>query len=229
IQLAILWYVAFLFSLVLHEASHGWAALRLGDPTAYHAGQVTLNPIPHIKREFIGTVVVPILSFVLGGWMMGWASAPYNPRWALYYPKRSALMALAGPAANLFIFLVATFFIKLGYAYGIFEAPQHINFSQVTISVQAGIWASVAKMLSIFFSLNLILCIFNLLPLPPLDGSQLLLLFAKGSWQTKIHQFLFHPQFSFLGLFAAWYLFNPIFDPIHHICINLLYPGISYY
>ena len=86
----LLWYVAFLFSTTLHEASHAFAAFRLGDRTAYEGGQVTLDPIPHMRREPIGTIVVPLLSFLLGGWMIGWASTPYNRNWAEQAPKRAA-------------------------------------------------------------------------------------------------------------------------------------------
>ena len=72
-----LWYVAFLFSLTCHEAAHALAAKWGGDPTAYHAGQVTLNPMPHIQREPWGTVLVPLLSYLVGhGGMIGWGSAP---------------------------------------------------------------------------------------------------------------------------------------------------------
>jgi len=76
------WYLAFLFSTTLHEASHALVALKLGDDTAHRGGQVTLDPIPHIQREPVGMVVVPIVSYLLGGWMIGWASAPYDPEWA---------------------------------------------------------------------------------------------------------------------------------------------------
>src|SRR6266852_7405402 len=103
----ILWYVVFLFSTTLHEASHALTAFRLGDRTAYEGGQVTLDPIPHMKREPIGTIVVPIISYAVGGWMIGWASVPYNFQWALTYPKRAAKMALAGPAANLLLVVLS--------------------------------------------------------------------------------------------------------------------------
>ena len=70
------WYVAFLVSVTCHEASHALAAMKLGDRTAYNHGQVTLDPVPHIQREPWGMVIVPVLSFVMGGWMIGWGSAP---------------------------------------------------------------------------------------------------------------------------------------------------------
>ena len=72
------WYVVFVFSVTCHEAAHAFAAMKLGDKTAYHGGQVTLDPTPHVRRSPFGMVVVPILSFLLGGWMIGWASAPYD-------------------------------------------------------------------------------------------------------------------------------------------------------
>ena len=81
------WYAVFLIAITCHEAAHAWAAKLLGDPTAYYAGQVTLNPGPHIEREPIGTIIVPVLSYVLNGWMIGWASAPYDPFWAAQYPR----------------------------------------------------------------------------------------------------------------------------------------------
>ena len=74
--LGITWYVALLVALTCHEAAHGFAALKLGDPTAFSQGRVTLDPVAHIKREPFGTVVIPIVSFILAGWMIGWASAP---------------------------------------------------------------------------------------------------------------------------------------------------------
>ncbi len=79
-----------LFSMNSHTA---FTAMKMGDSTAYENGQVTLNPFPHIKREPLGTVAVPIISFLLGGWMIGWASTPYNYEWAYENPKKSAAMA----------------------------------------------------------------------------------------------------------------------------------------
>ena len=100
-----LWFLAFLFSTTVHEAMHALAALKGGDPTAYHGGQVSLSPIPHIRREPIGMLVVPLLTALTQGWAIGWASTPYDTRWAAQYPKRAALMAAAGPAGNLSIAL----------------------------------------------------------------------------------------------------------------------------
>src|SRR6476469_10954504 len=108
-----LWFVAFLFSTTVHEAMHALVALRGGDPTAYHGGQVSLSPIPHIRREPIGMLLVPLFTALTQGWAMGWASAPYDPVWAERHPKRAALMAAAGPAGNFIIAGIAFVLIKL--------------------------------------------------------------------------------------------------------------------
>ena len=109
-------YVVFVLSTVLHEAAHAWAALRLGDDTAQQAGQVSLDPIPHIIREPIGMVLLPILTLAFIGWPLGFASAPYDPVWADRYPRRAGWMALAGPAANLLLFLLAAAGLRWGLA-----------------------------------------------------------------------------------------------------------------
>src|SRR5215470_18953062 len=113
-----IWYVAFLFSTTCHEASHALVAKLGGDDTAARGGQVTLNPMPHIRREPWGMVVIPILSFVLAQRMIGWASAPFNPDWERRYPRRAAWMALAGPAANFTLMFPAVGLIHLATNYG---------------------------------------------------------------------------------------------------------------
>src|SRR5713101_4658250 len=128
------WYLVFLFSTSCHEAAHAWTAHRLGDDTAYRGGQVTLNPAPHIKREPFGMVIVPLFSYFMGGWMIGWASAPYNPEWALRYPRRSALMAMAGPAANLVLVLLAAILMRVGFEWGVFAQPSHASFMEVIVA-----------------------------------------------------------------------------------------------
>lgn len=224
-----LWYIVFLFSTTCHEAAHALMALKLGDRTAYEGGQVTLDPRPHIQREPVGTVIFPILSFLMGGWMIGWASAPYDPYWALRYPKRSALMAFSGPLTNLALVLLAFLGIRAGIAADVLYAPDSIGFSQVTAAANAGVWIPVAKFLSIFFSLNLILCVFNLLPLPPLDGSGVVPLLLEDSMAREYLNFIHNPSFMFIGLFLAWQIFGPVFRPIHLFAINLLYPGLNYH
>lgn len=219
----------FLYSTTVHEAAHAWTAWKLGDDTAYRGGQVAfLNPIPHVRREPIGMVVVPLLTYFTNGWMMGWASAPYSPLWARAYPRRSAVMALAGPAANLALVLLATLAIRVGTSTGVFEAPDRVNWLHVVDATQAGPWQFPAALLSVMFSLNLLLCAFNLLPLPPLDGASLPLLFLRGRAAETYTHWALHPSFAFVGLLVAWKVFGPIYPVLRNFALALLYPGLHY-
>ena len=98
---ALVWYLVFVVSTTAHEASHALAAYVGGDRTAYLGGQVPLNPLPHIKREPFGMVIMPLLGAFSYGWPIGWASTPYDPRWEQRYPRRAAWMAAAGPAVTM--------------------------------------------------------------------------------------------------------------------------------
>src|SRR5580692_4902334 len=123
LALGFAWYVVFLLSTTCHEAAHALAAKLGGDLTAFHGGQVSIDPIPHIRREPFGMVVFPILSYFLGGWMMGWASAPYDPYWAQRHPHRAAWMSLAGPGANFTLAILAAVGIHAGIWMGVFHNP----------------------------------------------------------------------------------------------------------
>lgn len=203
VALGLMWYAAFLFSTTFHEAAHAWSALRLGDPTAYHGGQVTLNPLPHIQREPIGTVLVPLLSYFIGGWMMGWASAPYDPYWADRHPKRAALMALAGPMSNLLIATIAGVVLRFGFADG-----------------------PALQLLWILFTLNLLLFVFNLLPVPPLDGSALPPLLLSDSAARSYLEFIREPMWTMVGLLVAWRAIGFVFPPIFAVAEALVLGGL---
>lgn len=219
-----LWYVAFVFSTTLHEAGHAWAALKMGDPTAYHGGQVSLNPWPHIRREPFGMVVVPILVFALSGWMLGWASAPYDPRWADRHPKRAGLMALAGPAGNLLLLLVSGVVLRLGIGAGLWNLSDVVNlFDFVTVSPGQESLAGVATFLAIFFSLNLLLLVFNLIPLPPLDGSGALPLVMSDHLAIQYRQALRHPAASLVGILLAWKVIDWVFYPAWAVLVRVFF------
>jgi len=99
-------------------------------------------------------VIIPILSFVLWGWMIGWASAPYDPYWAQHNRKKAALMALAGPTTNLLLVIIAAIAIRGGMLFGVFYAPQSITFEHVTEAEAPGFANAIAVVISILFSLN---------------------------------------------------------------------------
>jgi len=225
----VVWYVVLIFSITCHEAAHALAALRLGDPTAYYGGQVTLDPIPHIRRAPFGMIVIPIVSFIFLNYMLGMASVPYDPQWADRYPRRAAWMALAGPAANLLIILIAAGLIHLGLWAGFFKHPAVPYYRQVVLAAGEGFSENVALLVSILFSLNLILFVFNLLPLPPLDGSGALPLLIGQDAARRYQGFMQDPMFSLVGLFIAWKIFGIIFYPVFRLAIKLLYPGMGYH
>lgn len=228
IALGLVWFLAFLFSTTAHEAAHALVAWRLGDPTAYQGGQVTMNPLPHVQREPFGMVLVPLLSYFAGGWMMGWASAPYDPDWAERYPRRAAWMALAGPFANLTLALISAALIALGCWLDVFTSPESASFSAVTEAVQPGWTHGAATLLSIMMSLNLVLGFFNLMPLPPLDGAAALPLLLTDDWTHRWRAFAYGTGFTWMGLLIAWRVFGPLFEPIFLLSLNLLYPGADY-
>ncbi len=225
---ALLWYVALLFSLCCHEAAHGWAAQRGGDPTAYLGGQVTLDPRPHIRREPFGTVVVPLLAFSSAGWMIGWASTPYDPHWAIRYPRRAAWMSLAGPAANAALVLAAALAIRVGIAGGVFDAPVSIGFQRVAESALGGAWETTAMFVSILFTLNLVLLVFNLIPVPPLDGAGAIGLLLPERLALRMQMVFARPAWAFFGLLVAWFAMGRLLPPVHRAAIRLLYPELGY-
>jgi Zn-dependent protease len=150
-QKVILWIIPLLFAITVHETAHGWVAYKCGDPTAKLLGRLTLNPIQHIDP--IGTIIVPAILFLLGGFIFGWAK-PVPITWQnLRHPRRDmALVAAAGPLANLGMALLWVVIIKL--ALFLHSAP-------------------FAYMGQIGITINLVLMLLNLIPIPPLDGSRI--------------------------------------------------------
>lgn len=224
-----LWYVVFLLSVTCHEAAHAFAAYRGGDTTAYLGGQVSLNPLPHIQRELFGTVLVPLLSFFLweGRWMIGWASAPYDPAWEERHPRRAAWMAAAGPLANLALAGIGFGVLKVGLQQGIWVPLPYgsvVPLDQLVVSAAEGTaaWDGLARFCSVLVSLNLVLFLFNLLPLPPMDGAAVLAgLFAPA---RRLRDAMRGNALSgMFGLVIAWYLFGYLFRFVFEPVIRLLY------
>jgi len=182
--------VILLFSIVIHEVSHGAMAFYLGDPTAKYAGRLTLNPLKHLDP--IGSIILPFFLILMakltgGGIIFGWAKPvpinPYNFRDQKY---GSAKVALAGPASNLALALVFGLALRFLPILDIHPGPV-LMFSYI-------VWV------------NILLAVFNLLPIPPLDGSHLLFTFLPYSLQNiKI----FLSQFGlFILLFIIFFLFR---------------------
>lgn len=188
-QIAIL-----IMSVVIHEVSHGYAASILGDQTARYQGRLTLNPLKHL--DFMGSLVVPGLSYFLGGFIFGWAKpVPYNPynlrpgRWS------EAMVAMAGPAAN----------ISLAIIFGLL-----IRFVATTEAPWTG--PAFLQITAMIVLINIVLAIFNLVPIPPLDGSKLLFaLFPQQLYQIRG---FFEKYGLMLVIFFIFFLWQSIFPLI---------------
>jgi Zn-dependent protease len=227
---ALVFYAVFVFAVTVHEAAHAWVAKIGGDPTAYHGGQVSLDPIPHMKREPFGMVVLPLITVSISGWPFGYASAPYDPVWAQRFPERAAWMALAGPGANLAMVLLTGVLIRSGLGLGVLAAPESIHFSQIVSSVGpgTGLAEGVAFVLSVFFSMNLLLFLLNMLPLPPLDGSGALPLLLPDAWHEGYRRAIHQPLLGWIGILVVFNWFGELFYPCFFFVIGLLYPEVSY-
>ncbi len=171
VQKILVWAPPVLFAITFHEVAHGWMARRLGDPTAEMLGRLTLNPIKHVDP--LGTVLVPILLLVAGGFIFGWAK-PVPVTWEnLKHPKRDmAFVALAGPVANLLMIIFWAVLVKLAV---VLTGP--LDWVAQPLAYMG--WAGVV--------INSILMILNLFPLPPLDGSRVLSAMLPGpmAWQLS--------------------------------------------
>ena len=183
-----------------------------------------------MRREPFGMVILPILSVAISGWPFGYASAPYDPAWAERHPKRAAWMALAGPASNLGLVVVAGILVRAGMLAGLFEAPPSVHFTRITgMAAGAPEWASaLALLLSIFFSMNLLLCVLNLIPFPPLDGSGALPLVLPERWLEGYRSLVHQPIAALIGIVIVWNVIGEIFFPCLFLAIDLLYPEVRY-
>lgn len=222
-----LWYAAFLLSATAHEAAHALVAYLGGDDTAYRGGQVSLNPIPHVRREPFGTVLVPLLSFFFnsGHWMIGWASAPYDPFWEDRHPRRAAGMALAGPGANLLLAAVAFVVLRIGVSanwwvlnYGTSDWIGHLV---IPAGAGGGVLEGAGRFLSVMLGLNLVLFVFNLIPVWPLDGGTVL----AGVFEParRLRDWLRSTSMGFfLGILVAWWLVGILFWPVFALVVGML-------
>ena len=234
---ALAFYFVFVFSVTCHEAAHAWAAKRGGDLTAYLGGQVSLDPTPHMKREPFGMVLLPLLTVMTMGWPLGYASAPYDPVWARRYPRRAAWMALAGPGANLALVLAAAFLIHLGMNWGMLQAPDSVSFKSVVSAVGSRVGMGgdamsttdgLAFLLSLVYSMNLLLAVLNMIPLPPLDGSGALPLILPEAWNDAYQNLIHQPMLAWIGIILVWNLVGDLFGPVFFLSIGFLYPGLTY-
>ena len=187
-----------LFAITLHEVAHGWVARQLGDPTAQLMGRLTLNPIKHI--DLIGTIIVPTVLLLMGGFIFGWAK-PVPVTWQnLRNPKRDmALVALAGPMANLLMAFIWALIAKIGFSAG----------------ASLGMPGQMLVLMGVFgITINVLLMVLNLLPIPPLDGGRILNSFLPGPLSYKFSRLEPYGFLILLALLATGLLSNILGGPV---------------
>lgn len=191
-QIAIL-----IMSVVIHEVSHGYAALYLGDQTAKYEGRLTLNPLKHL--ELFGSFILPVLSYMFGGFLLGWAKpVPYNPYNLRPGRFSEAIVAIAGPLSNFSLALIFGLIIRFGAG----ELPAaFLAISQVIVLI------------------NIVLGVFNLVPIPPLDGSKILFaLFPQNLYKIRA----FFEQFGLILLLIFIFFLSHLLFPIVASIFSLL-------
>jgi len=202
LQNVLIWAIPILFAVTVHEVAHGWVASKLGDKTALLMGRITLNPFKHI--DLIGTIIVPLVFLMVGGFIFGWAK-PVPVDWRnLRNPRRDmALVAVAGPIANLIMVFIWACVAKISML---------ISDSGVG-PAKAFVYMGLAGI-----SINIMLMILNLIPIPPLDGSRVLASFLSRKWAM---------QFDKIEPFGFMILVLLIFSGLLMFVLSPIYEGVQ--
>lgn len=192
-------YMVLLFSLCIHEFAHAWAAYICGDDTAMLMGRMTLNPVAHVDP--IGTVIFPLLAMVTGsGWIFGWAKpVPVNPARFRDYRRDDIMVSLAGIASNLLLALIAASIIRTIVTLG------GIGFGRALLPI-----------LVFMMRINILLAVFNLIPIPPLDGSHLLYHYLPPETARKFQRL---EQYGFIILIL--FLMTGVFGVIMYFPLQI--------
>jgi Zn-dependent protease len=193
-------YIVLVFSISVHETLHAYAADRCGDPTARFLGRITLNPLAHIDP--IGTVLLPLVAMLSGALLIGWAKpVPVNPRNFRNYRRDDIIVSLAGVAGNFSLAIIAALLIRVIMLLPVSEVVVPVLFILVML-----MW------------INVVLGVLNLIPLPPLDGSHVLLHFLPLDLATRYRRIA---PFSIFILLAL--LWTGIFDWLFEIPLTLIF------
>lgn len=199
-------FIPFLFALSFHEFAHGWVARKRGDNTAYMMGRLTMNPMPHM--DILGTLIFPLMAILSpgAGLMFGWAKpVPVNER-NLKSPRADMFwIALAGPASNMLLAVVSSFLLW-------FLAKNFITTS---------LFAPMKELLLAFIGINIVLAVFNTIPLHPLDGGKILARFlpAHINYKLEQNQHISGLIVLFLAFTILWKVIGPIVDVLYRLIL----------
>jgi Zn-dependent protease len=206
--------IAFLFAISVHESAHAWTASRCGDPTARMLGRVSLNPIRHIDP--IGTIVMPLVAAITGIPLLGWAKpTPVDPRNFRNPMLDDILTSVAGPVSN---FVVATGALLLLGVISLSSASGHAVVTGMAggfdVAASDSVLTPVAMLLFALMTINIVLAVFNLIPVPPLDGSHVLRHFLSEPVRMVYDRMGFFALLAlvYLGGGLLWSLIRPVRD-----------------
>lgn len=202
--MVILFFIVFIYSIVVHEVAHAWAADIFGDPTARYEGRITFNPVSHIDLWW--SILLPVMMYISSGMLFGGAKpVPVNP--LRFYNRRLgiSLVSLAGPLSNLTLGFAAAAILNILVFFNI--APYFL-----------------VDLLLKTFQINIVLAVFNLLPIPPLDGSKLLVYFMPPEYEYTMYRMEFIGFFILIGLMMTdvfGKIISFVLVPAYHLVIPL--------
>ena len=210
-KLTLIYFGCLIVAVILHEISHGVVALWFGDRTAKDAGRLTLNPVPHIDP--FGSIVMPALGALTGIPVIAWAKpVPVNPMRMRHPGRDLVFVSLAGPASNFILMVISALAARQLY---LNSAPNVVRFQDLPTGI---------LILFSFAFVNMFLGVFNLLPIPPLDGSALIERVLPREWLP--HWYRFRP-YGMLVLFAMFFMFTgvvaSVFDPLYNRLFDFVF------
>lgn len=216
----ILYMVALVFSLSLHEAGHAWMSNRFGDDLARSQGRITLNPLSHVDP--VGTLLFPAIAFFTGAPLIGWARpTPVNPLAWRNRRVANIWVSAAGVICNFFIALVAGVTLRVLFEFDMITGRTG---DLIPAFSDSGAAVGAVKLLEVFFRMNVVLGVFNLIPIPPLDGSKILGSLLPESFEQAIESI---ERFGMILLFVAVFtgMFGAIFRFVMPLAYQLVFIG----